>query len=364
MFNFIKTTIPFIKRIRNFSLEITSSMVKELRTKTNAPMMDCKKALSDPTVNGDIEKAFDWLRAKGIAKAINHSSNLTSEGVIAIYKKFHENSILDSITMMEINCQTDFVSRNTEFHKLICNLITAVDNYAYSMPKSPDSTNKLMIDVPTLLKWSVYDNNNTKKLKTLQEILIESIVSIKENISIRRVLNFRPKHTSLNDIYISSYVHDKLCDPITSNASELNIGTIGSIVIGKIEDIDKSTNIIEKKNKKIKSQINTTFTSNNAIPMLSQTESFNQALHKIAMQVVSNKPKYLYPQDASQSDINREIEIFKEQTLSQEKTIPEEKLEKIIKGKIDKRLCELSLMLQVILNIIKNTIIMIVATNG
>ena len=94
---------------------ITSEKIKNLRLKTGAGMMDCKKALEQ--VNGDIDCAVDWLRKKGISKAQKKSARNASEGLVTI-------SINDgSAAIMEINCETDFVARNQDFQKF-CNKLT------------------------------------------------------------------------------------------------------------------------------------------------------------------------------------------------------------------------------------------------
>ncbi len=90
-------------------MEITSQMVKELRDKTNAGMMDCKKALTE--TKGDMEKAVDLLRQKGLAVAQKRAGRATSEGVIETY--IHAGGKLG--VMVEVNCETDFVAKNSDF---------------------------------------------------------------------------------------------------------------------------------------------------------------------------------------------------------------------------------------------------------
>jgi len=89
---------------RSFSTQISASMVKELREKSGAPMMDCKKALSAEGVNGDIKLALDWLRAKGIARAASNADRVTREGLIAVNK--HDNG---AVTVLEVNSETGTV---------------------------------------------------------------------------------------------------------------------------------------------------------------------------------------------------------------------------------------------------------------
>lgn len=90
-------------------MKITSQMVKDLRDKTSAGMMDCKKALSE--TDGDMEKAVDLLRQKGLAVAAKRAGRATSEGVIATY--IHAGGKLG--VMVEVGCETDFVAKNESF---------------------------------------------------------------------------------------------------------------------------------------------------------------------------------------------------------------------------------------------------------
>jgi elongation factor Ts len=90
-------------------MQITSQMVKELRDKTNAGMMDCKKALTE--TQGDMEKAIDYLRQKGLAVAAKRADRATSEGVVECY--IHSNGKLG--VMVEVGCETDFVAKTDQF---------------------------------------------------------------------------------------------------------------------------------------------------------------------------------------------------------------------------------------------------------
>jgi elongation factor Ts len=90
-------------------MEITSQMVKDLREKTNAGMMDCKKALAE--TNGDMEKAVDFLRQKGLAVAAKRSGRTTSEGTVECY--IHGGGKLG--VMVEVGCETDFVAKTDQF---------------------------------------------------------------------------------------------------------------------------------------------------------------------------------------------------------------------------------------------------------
>ncbi len=93
-------------------MEITTQMIKELRAATNAPMLDCRKALQE--ANGDFNKAVDWLREKGMATAAKRADREASNGVVELYS--HGGGRVG--VMVEINCETDFVARSEQFRKL------------------------------------------------------------------------------------------------------------------------------------------------------------------------------------------------------------------------------------------------------
>ena len=101
-------------------MSITAAMVKELREKTGAGMMDCKNALQEG--NGDIKKAIEYLRKKGMAAAQKRSVRPTKEGIIDAY--IHPGNRLG--VLIEVNCETDFVAKNEEFKKFIRNMAMQV----------------------------------------------------------------------------------------------------------------------------------------------------------------------------------------------------------------------------------------------
>src|ERR1700694_2528838 len=91
--------------------EITAALVKDLREKTGAGMMDCKKALTE--AGGDMEQAVDWLRKKGLAAAAKKSGRVAAEGLVGVASKAHK------AAMVEVNAETDFVARNEAFQALV-----------------------------------------------------------------------------------------------------------------------------------------------------------------------------------------------------------------------------------------------------
>lgn len=101
-------------------MEVSAKLVKELRDRTGAGMMDCKKALQES--NGDIEVAVDYLRAKGILKAAKKTGRATKEGIIGAY--IHPGDKLG--VLIEVNCETDFAARTDKFMELVRNLAMQV----------------------------------------------------------------------------------------------------------------------------------------------------------------------------------------------------------------------------------------------
>ncbi|MFZ5878754.1 MAG: translation elongation factor Ts [Chloroflexota bacterium] len=93
-------------------MEITTEMIKQLRASTNAPMLDCRKALQE--ANGDFQKAVDWLREKGMATAAKRADRVASNGVVEMYS--HGGGRVG--VMVEVNCETDFVARSEQFRTL------------------------------------------------------------------------------------------------------------------------------------------------------------------------------------------------------------------------------------------------------
>ena len=163
---------------------ISAEHIKLLREKTGAGMMDCKKALVEN--DGDISKATSWLRKKGIAKAEKKSSRVAAQGLVGL--KTHDNFSL----LLEINSETDFVSKNQDFQFFVDNIL----NIAISKKHTIDS-----------LLQDQYINNETV------EVALQNLVAkIGENIVIRRLL-YIDAESSKNTLF-GSYVHNKINDNI------------------------------------------------------------------------------------------------------------------------------------------------------
>ena len=149
---------------------VTASLVKELREKTGAGMMDCKKVLTE--TDGDMEKAIELLRERGIAKAAKKSGRVAAEGLVECY--ISEDGKLGAI--VEVNSETDFVAKNEEFRTFVQNVAKQV------LEKNPKDVEEL------LAQEAIFEAG-----KTVNESLIGKIATIGENLSIRRFKRFESK---------------------------------------------------------------------------------------------------------------------------------------------------------------------------
>ena len=149
---------------------VTASLVKELREKTGAGMMDCKKVLTE--TDGDMEKAIELLRERGIAKAAKKSGRVAAEGLVECY--ISEDGKVGAV--VEVNSETDFVAKNEEFKTFVMNVAKQV---VETNPK----------DVEELLAQEA----KFEEGKTVNEALIGKIATIGENLSIRRFARFESK---------------------------------------------------------------------------------------------------------------------------------------------------------------------------
>jgi elongation factor Ts len=139
---------------------------------SGAPMMDCKKALSDATVCGDIEKGMNWLRMKGIARA-SQSERASQEGLIAF---LHTPTVC---TLVEVNSETDFVGKNVKFHSFVSMLA----NVCNKLPTEG------AIDIKELLTKSISVDKDSASTETIADSLGDIVSQIRENIVIRRAIN-------------------------------------------------------------------------------------------------------------------------------------------------------------------------------
>ncbi len=250
-------------------MSISASLVKDLREKTGAGMMDCKKVLVE--TNGDFEAAVDWLRTKGLAAAAKKAGRVAAEGLTAVCVKDTRGAAI------EINSETDFVSRNEIFQ----NLVKTVAELAVGLDN---------IDSLKAAK--------TKPGKSVEEEIASNIATIGENLSLRRMQTL-----SVKDGVIASYIH---------NSSAENMGMISVLVA--LESSGDKTKLME-------------------------------IGKQIAMHIAASRPQTLNKEAVSQAMIQREKDIFTEQSRASGK--PDNIIEKMIEGRIRKFLEEIVLLDQI-----------------
>ena len=153
-------------------------MVKELRERTNAGMMDCKKALVNS--DGDMDKAIDWLREKGLAQAAKKASRVAAEGVVTQYVT----PCGCTGVIVEVNCETDFVAKTDNFM-----------NFANNVAKHIAMANPANLD--ELLAQKFVDDES----KTIADLISEATVAIGEKISVRRFARYETEGV------VSTYIH-------------------------------------------------------------------------------------------------------------------------------------------------------------
>jgi elongation factor Ts len=160
-------------------MEITASAVKDLREKTGAGMMDCKKALTEN--QGDFEKAIDYLRKKGMASAAKKAGRATKEGTV------HSVSSSDgkASVLVEINCETDFVAKTEQFKKFVGDI---GNHIAMENPS----------DVTELLAQKFFAD----KSKTVEDTLRETIATLGENMIVSRFVRYPTSSTTESKAYI------------------------------------------------------------------------------------------------------------------------------------------------------------------
>ena len=157
-------------------MDISASAVKELREKTGAGIMDCKRALQD--ASGNMEKAAEALRQKGLTKHLKLAGRTASQGVIESY--IHTGGRIGAL--VEVNCETDFVARTEEFRTLARELAMQVASMNPSTPGTMDDES----DENALLNQEYIRDSR----KTIRDLIKETIGKVGENIQISRLVRF------------------------------------------------------------------------------------------------------------------------------------------------------------------------------
>ena len=262
---------------------ISAAMVKELRERTGCGMMDCKKALSES--NGDMDKAIDILREKGMAKAVKKSGRIASEGLVDIVVEGNVGA------MIEVNSETDFVAKNEEF-------VQMVKDFAGLVIKENPA------DVETLLALTIDG-------VAVKDVLTEKIAKIGENMNLRRFVRFEGN--------VVPYIHMG--------------GRIGVMV--KVEaDLNDAAALAAAKD--------------------------------CCMQIAAMNPAYMDKSVVPAADVEKEKSIILAQIKEDPKNAskPENILEKMVEGKINKFFEESCLLQQKFVKDDKTTVEKYLAANG
>ena len=249
---------------------ISMELIQKLREATSAGMMDCKKALTE--TNGDFDAAIDWLRKKGMASAAKKSGRVAAEGLVATVSTGKQAIVL------EVNCETDFVAKNTDFQNLCTKVATE------ALAKGANTVEK----VQTL----------TINGKTAQETLTELVAKIGENMNFRRVQTL-----SVTNGLVATYIHNAVTD---------TTGKIGVLV---------------------------------ALESTAPADKLSALGRQIAMHIAAARPEALSRADVDTSNLERERAVLVDQARASGK--PENIIEKMVEGRLNKYYEEVCLLEQV-----------------
>ena len=252
-------------------MAITASMVKELREMTGAGMMDCKKALNE--TNGDMEKAVEFLREKGLAAMAKKANRVAAEGIVSTEIAADGKSA----AIVEVNSETDFVAKNADFQAYVAKVVNQV------LDTNADSVESFMAQ-----PWK--EDNSI----TVEQALSQKIAIIGEKLSIRRF----EKITT--DGIVVSYIH-------------------GGGKIGVLVELETSAD----------------------------AAAVAECGKNVAMQIAALNPKYVTRDEVPADFIEHETEILKAAAKNENPGKPENIIEKMIIGRLNKELKEVCLVDQV-----------------
>ena len=254
-------------------MAITAAMVKELREMSGAGMMDCKKALTN--TDGDMDKAMEFLRENGLAKAAKKAGRIAAEGLVCT------NVSADGkiASMVEVNSETDFVAKNDVFREFV-----------EQVAAQAAETDAADIDAFMAEDWKAEAG------MTVSEKLAGMIAKIGENMNIRRFVKL-----TADDGIIVSYIHAA--------------GKIGVLVKAQTDN---------------------------------DSEDVKECLKNVAMQIAAMSPKYVSTADVSEEYKKHELEILVAQAKNDPKNSgkPDNIIEKMVTGRLNKELKEVCLLEQ------------------
>lgn len=251
--------------------EVTAALVRDLREKTGAGMMDCKKALDES--GGDIEKAIEWLRKKGLSSAAKRAGKAAKEGAIEAQVSFDGKTAV----LVEVNCETDFVARNEEFRAFARQIATHI------LETAPASQDALL----------------TSPLggRPVSEVVAEKAAKMGENVQVTRFVRLRQEGPGL----IASYIH-----------ANGKIGVLVQLALG-----DES---------------------------LADKPEIKQFANDLALHVASEAPAYLRRSEIPAEVVAKEKDIARSAAKQEGK--PDNIIEKIVEGKLNKYFQEVCLLEQ------------------
>jgi len=198
-------------------LAVSMDLVKKLREMSGAGMMDCKNALEE--AGGDVEKAFTILREKGIAKASKRAGRATGQGVVEAYLHTTGDGFPPQVgVLIEVNCETDFVAKGTEFRKLARELALQVAGFEARWVSREDVPDEVLVEERTVYEAKALQDGKPEQIipkiveaqienflkqnclleqpyfretsRTVQDIIAENISKLQENITVRRFARF------------------------------------------------------------------------------------------------------------------------------------------------------------------------------
>ena len=197
-------------------MEITAAMVKELRERTGAGMMDCKAALKES--DGDVEKAMEYLRVKGLAKAAKKSSRETSEGTVLSY--IHPGSRIG--VLIQVNCETDFVARTDDFQ-----------NFTRDIAMQVAATNPVSVDRDSVPAEVIDKEREFLRTQALESGKPENIV---DKMIEGRIEKYFKEVSLLDQAYIkddSKTVSDLLNEIVSKLGENIKIARFARFEIGQ-----------------------------------------------------------------------------------------------------------------------------------
>lgn len=263
-------------------------LIKNLRTASGAPIVDCKKALAQ--TDNDLQAALDWLREHGAAKVSSKVGDReASEGLVG----FHVSDDSSAAALVHVASETDFAGRSDTF----CELVEACAEAALQQQQQSSSSSSTdgVLSVADVLKLTV-TQQSTNEEKTIEKLFTEAVVAIRENLSLTQATSFA---STSSDGVVAGYVHGRV---LPSNA-----GRAAAMV--ELSPIDTASTAVDK-------------------------DTMLEVGKLLAMHIVAAKPKYLNPDSVPADILEEERSMLTKQMADTKK--PPEIMEKIVNGRLRK----------------------------